>query len=238
MGQRLRLKSSFVIPANWTKEEKAVVLALKKYGALVADNGSILGISVAPDDRWPNGVDCFDDLSAVVITNFEVIQTTGTNEGPRSAGAPTANAGPDQTVVFGQAAQLAGAVTFSNTAPVIQWLNYSGPGMVTFGNAALTNTTANFSAPGIYTLELSADDGVHAVAYDAVVITVINGIHVSLTLAGTNANLTWTGGSPPYVVQWTQTLPAASWSDLVTTSLNSTNLPMTNTAGFFRVRGQ
>jgi hypothetical protein len=28
MGQRLRLKSSFVIPANWTKQEKAVLLGL------------------------------------------------------------------------------------------------------------------------------------------------------------------------------------------------------------------
>ena len=33
-------------------------------------------------------------------------------------------------------------------------------------------TTASFSAPGVYTLMLSADDGVHAVAYDAVVVSV------------------------------------------------------------------
>jgi hypothetical protein len=237
MGQRLRLKSSFVIPANWTKEEKAVALALKKYGALVADNGSILGISVAPDDRWPNGVNCFSDLSGIVITNFEVIQTTGTNQGPRSAGAPTANAGPDQAVPAGSPVQLQGAVTFSNPAPVIQWLNYAGPGTVTFGNAALTNTTAIFSAPGTYTLELSADDGIHAVAYDAVVITVTNVINVSIARAGTNVNVNWSGGVAPYVVQRTDALPP-TWSDIVTTSFNGTNLPMTNTSGFFRVRGQ
>jgi hypothetical protein len=238
MGQRLRLKSSFVIPANWTKEEKAMALALKKYGALVADNGSIFGISVTPDDRWPNSGDCFSDLLGVVITNFEVIQTTQTNEGPRSAGAPSANAGPDQGVSFGQAAQLAGIVSSSNTSPVIQWKLYSGPGNVTFGNAALTNTTANFSVPGIYTLELSADDGVHAVAYDAVVITVTSGINVSITLTGTNVNLSWSGGSPPFVVQRTDVLPAGSWLDIVTTSANSTNLPVANTTGFFRVIGQ
>src|SRR2546425_1458222 len=52
MGQRLRLKSGFVIPANWTKQEKAVLTALKKYGALVADNGNFVSISVTPDDRW------------------------------------------------------------------------------------------------------------------------------------------------------------------------------------------
>jgi hypothetical protein len=237
MGQRLRLKAAFVIPAGWTKEEKAVALALKKYGALVADNGSILGISVAPDDRWPNGGNCFSDLLSLVITNFEVIQTTGTNEGPRSAGAPVANAGPDQTVVFGQAALLAGTVTFANPAPVNQWLEYSGPGTVTFGNAALTNTTANFSAPGTYTLELSANDGVHAVAYDAVVITVTNVINVSVTRVGTNVNVNWSGGVAPYVVQRTGALPP-TWSDIVTTSFNSANLPMTNPSGFFRVRGQ
>ena len=168
MGQRLRLKAAFVIPASWTKEEKAVLLGLKKYGAMVADNGNYFSISVTPDDRWP--ADCFDDLTSISITNFEVIQTTGTNGGPRSAGAPVANAGPDQTVVFGQPAQLAGVVSFSNTPPVIRWKTNSGPGTVTFGNAAQTNTTATFSTPGIYTLELSADDGVHAVAYDAVVI--------------------------------------------------------------------
>jgi len=121
---------------------------------------------------------------------------------------------------------------------VIQWQLYSGPGTVTFGNAALTNTTASFSAPGIYTLELSANDGVHAVAYDAVDITVTNAINVSIALAGTNMNLSWTGGAAPFVVQQTAALPAATWNNIVTTSVNSTNIPITNTTGFFRVMGQ
>src|SRR5262249_38876201 len=40
MGQRLRLKSNYVIQTNWTKEEKALLLGLKKYGAMVSDNSS------------------------------------------------------------------------------------------------------------------------------------------------------------------------------------------------------
>jgi hypothetical protein len=52
MGQRLRLKAGFVIPSNWTVEEKAVLLALKKYGAIVADNGNFFSVSVCPDDRF------------------------------------------------------------------------------------------------------------------------------------------------------------------------------------------
>src|SRR5260370_35366277 len=52
MGQRLRLKASFVIPSNWTIEEKAILLGLKKYGAIVADNsGGFVFSSVAPPAR-------------------------------------------------------------------------------------------------------------------------------------------------------------------------------------------
>jgi hypothetical protein len=236
MGQRLRLKASFAIPAGWTKEEKAVLLGLKKYGAMVADNGSFFSISVTPDDRWPSG--CFNHLTGISATNFEVIQTTGTNGGPRSPGAPVADAGPDQTVMFGRQASLPGFVSFSNTPPVILWKRYSGPGTVTFGNIAQTNTTASFSAPGVYTLELSADDGVHAVAYDAAVITVLNVINLSVMRVGTSMNLSWTGGTPPFAVERAGTLSAGPWSGVVTTSLQNASVPMTTPPGFFRIRGQ
>ena len=236
MGERLRLKAGFAIPAGWTKEEKAVLLGLKKYGAMVADNGNYFSISVTPDDRWPPG--CFNHLTSISATNFEVIQTTGLNGGPRSTGAPVAYPGPDQTVAFGQQALLSGFVNFLNTPPLIQWKQYSGPGAMTFGNATLTNTTATFSAPGVYTLELSADDGVHAVAYDAVVITVLNLINLSATLSSTNINLNWSGGTPPFIVERADALPAGPWNDILTTSLQNASVPMTNPAGYFRVRGQ
>jgi hypothetical protein len=236
MGQRLRLKAGFVIPSGWTKEEKAVLLGLKKYGAMVADNGNYFSISVTPDDRWPAG--CFNDLTSISATNFEVIQTTGPNEGPRSPGAPVVSAGPDQMVPVGVPVTLPGVVAYSNAPPVIQWKMYSGPGTVTFGNAALTNTTATFSAPGVYTLELSAADGVHAVAYDAAMYTATSGINLSITPAGTNVTLSWTGGTAPFLVQETSTLPAGSWSDVVTTNAQSVSLPMTNATEFFRIQGQ
>lgn len=82
MGQRVRLKAGFVIPEHWTIYEKAVLRGLKKYGALVADNGNFFSISVTPDDRYPS--DAFSNLSSVSINNFEVVQTTGPNEGPRA----------------------------------------------------------------------------------------------------------------------------------------------------------
>jgi len=235
MGQRLRLKSAFVIPASFTKEENALLLGLKKYGALVADNGNFFSISVTPDDRWP--ANCFNDLTSISITNFEVVQSTGPTGGPRSPGAPTANAGANQFIPPGSAAQLQGVVSYTGALPAIQWQLYSGPGAVTFGNASQTNTTANFSTNGVYTLMLSADDGVHAVAYDAVIITVGQSISLALAANGTNVNLSWSGGAPPYVLQEAFALSPTVWSNVLTTSNQNATLAATNVTGFFRVVG-
>ena len=107
---------------------------------------------------------------------------------------------------------------------------------MTFGNAALTNTTATFSAPGVYTLELSADDGVHAVAYDAVVIVVTNAVWMSAARAGTNVTLNWLGGTAPTVVQTNPGLMPSGWGNMATTSLQSVSLPLTHTNKFFRIQ--
>jgi hypothetical protein len=233
MGQRLRLKSNFSIPSQWTREEKAVLLAFKKYGAIVADNGNFFSISVTPDDRWPAGA--FDHLSTIGITNFEVIQTTGPTAGPRSPGGPVSHAGGNQAVSAGAPANLRGYVSFSVAPPEVQWRAYSGPGTVTFDNSSQTNTTATFSAPGVYTLLLSADDGVHAVSYDAAVVTV--GLTVSAARFGTNLNLSWTGPSSAYVVEQTAGIPTL-WSPALTTSAQFVTFPIMNSNGFFRIRSQ
>jgi hypothetical protein len=170
MGQRLRLKASFVIPSSWTIEERAVLLALKKYGAIVADNGNFFSISVCPDDRFQTNA--FDHLSTVTIDNFEVIQTTGPNEGPRSPGAPSVDAGPDQLLELPMDATLNGVVNAPLGNAMLQWRLYSGPAPVTFAQANSASTTVSFTKAGAYTMLLSAEDGVHTIACDAVVIRV------------------------------------------------------------------
>ncbi len=209
MGQRIRLKASFVIPSTWTKEEKAVCLGLKKYGGLVADNGGFFSFSVCPDDRF--AANAFDDLSTIAISNFEVVQSTGPTGGPRSPGAPTASAGVDQFIPFGAVATLHGVVATMGSVPAVQWAMYSGPGTVTFGNAAQPGTTAAFSLPGTYTLMLSADDGIHAVAYDAVT------IHVAVSVTGSSSGDDFLIRFPSivghtYRVEWSADL--SSWATL------------------------
>ncbi|MEY2544905.1 MAG: hypothetical protein QOG48_22, partial [Verrucomicrobiota bacterium] len=168
MGQRLRLKSSFTIPSSWTIESQAVVRALKKYGAIVADNsGGFFSISVSPDDRFPSG--CFDNLQTIDVSNFEVVQTTGPNEGPRSPNPPSVNAGADQSITS-FTTTLNGSIVDPSGHASVQWKLYSGPAPVTFADANSPTTMVSFGQSGTYTFMLSADDSVHSVAYDAVVV--------------------------------------------------------------------
>src|SRR6202171_2797875 len=183
MGQRLRLKSSFVIPSNWTIEEKAVLLALKKYGAIVADNGNFFSVSVCPDNRFSGSA--FSHLATIDVNNFEVIQTTGPAGGPRSRNPPSVDAGADQIVDLATSATLYGTVNDPSGTSAIQWKLYSGPGPVniTTANAAVTNVS--FNKLGSYTFLFSADDAMHAVAYDAVIVTV----RLPVTLAPDHSDL-------------------------------------------------
>jgi hypothetical protein len=235
MGQRVRLKESFAIPGNWTTPEKAVLKGLKKYGALVADNGNFFSISAVPDDRWAASE--FSHLSSINITNFEVIQTTGAAEGPRSPGAPRADAGPDRTVAPGVPIKLDGSVSFT-TQPIVQWRLYSGPASVTFDDASKTNATATLSAVGQYILMLSANDGIHAVAYDAAIVTVANALTASITRSANTADITWSGSAASYVVEQTTQLGTIPWTPVLTTSVYNASIPFTNQIAFYRIREQ
>jgi hypothetical protein len=74
MGMRLRLKASFDI-SSFSATNQVILTALKQYGMIMADNGSSMFISGAPDDRWSN--DDLHNLTALTASDFEVI-TLGT----------------------------------------------------------------------------------------------------------------------------------------------------------------
>jgi hypothetical protein len=73
MGLRLRLRAGY--PTRGFPPQARVVLeALKRYGMILADNGSSLYVTGAPDPRWDN-----DDLHAlgrVTGADFEVVDTS------------------------------------------------------------------------------------------------------------------------------------------------------------------
>jgi hypothetical protein len=73
MGMRLRLKSSFDV-SGFSAANQVILNALKKYGLILADNGSSMYLSGAPDDRWDNSD--LHNLGNVHTSDFEVIQMT------------------------------------------------------------------------------------------------------------------------------------------------------------------
>jgi hypothetical protein len=235
MGQRVRLKESFAIPENWTIFEKAVLRGLKKYGAIVADNGNFFSISVTPDDRYP--ANAFSHLSSIAITNFEVVQTTGATEGPRSPGEPVARAGEDATTSPGVPLQLNGSVeTSAGTGTITtEWKMYAGPGSATFSDRNQTNTTVTFSAAGEYLLMLKAADGIHTPSNDTVRVQVMDGLHVTIGQLDGSVRMNWNGGAGSYVVESTDDL-RSGWQ--TETTITGSNYVIPETAGqrFFRVR--
>ncbi|HEX6623913.1 MAG TPA: RHS repeat-associated core domain-containing protein [Pyrinomonadaceae bacterium] len=77
-------------------------------------------------------------------------------------GAPTVNAGTDQTITLPGTARLNGTATDDGlphgSALTTTWTKVSGPGDVAFADAASVVTTATFGEAGTYVLRLSASD--------------------------------------------------------------------------------
>lgn len=82
MGQRFRLKASFDINRLASPEARIIAAALKKYGMILADNGSAWYISGAPDPRWNN--DVLHELDIIMGSDFEAVDTSGLMIQPNS----------------------------------------------------------------------------------------------------------------------------------------------------------
>ena len=73
MGQRLRLRRGFDI-SRYPRQSRIVLRALKRYGMIVADNGSSWYVSGAPSRGWDN--DDLHSLHDVPGSAFEVVDTS------------------------------------------------------------------------------------------------------------------------------------------------------------------
>jgi hypothetical protein len=72
MGQRLRLRRGYDI-SRFPRQAKIVLKALKRYGMIMADNGSDWYVSGAPNPGWSN--DQLRALSRVPGSAFDVVDT-------------------------------------------------------------------------------------------------------------------------------------------------------------------
>ena len=142
MGARLRLKAGKDI-SGFTPEMQKIFRAFKKYGLIVADNGTDMYITGTFDTRWDNDI-LNPAFSALTASDFEVVQL-GWNPGSGSVSLAGLTANP-ASVTGGQSST--GTITLSGPAP-------SGGVVVDLGSA--DDTVA--SVPATVTLAPGATSG-------------------------------------------------------------------------------
>jgi hypothetical protein len=81
MGQRFRLKSSFDI-SGYPAYAQVILRALKKYGMILADNGSNWYVSGANDIGWDD--DALNTLKQLRGSNFEAVDESSLQISPNS----------------------------------------------------------------------------------------------------------------------------------------------------------
>jgi hypothetical protein len=75
MGIRVRLKASFDI-SGFSPTNRVILQALKRYGMLLADNGSNWYISGETEEGWaPEMDDLLKNLGKVKGGDFEIVKT-------------------------------------------------------------------------------------------------------------------------------------------------------------------
>lgn len=174
MGQRFRLKASFIIDNSFSPQGRVLLRAMQQYGLILADNGSAWYISGAPDERWDNDA-LADDFSRVQGSDFEAVDVSsrqvsadsGQVEGFGLAMTPASQAiEPGQSTAFTVSVSYNGnfnqpvTLTAAVSPSLPQQLK---PGSLTAGGLSLlvlTDTHTNPLLPGIWhTLWVTATGG-------------------------------------------------------------------------------
>lgn len=122
MGLRFRMKASYDI-SGFSAPIQVICRAMKKYGLIVADNGSNWYLSGAPDPRWSD--DTLNQLKSIPGSAFEAVLTVDSQGNPVRPGAAVQKAGRNgnplvtpQTVRF-----VHGRWTFYTKSPHLRMLN-------------------------------------------------------------------------------------------------------------------
>jgi hypothetical protein len=84
MGARFRLRAGFSL-AGYRADTVAVLKAMKRYGLVLADNGSPWFFQGDSDARWPSGL--LDELKSIPSRAFVAVDTSPLEVSPDSAAA-------------------------------------------------------------------------------------------------------------------------------------------------------
>lgn len=190
MGVRFRLRADFDI-SSFSPTNQIILRALKKYGMMIADNGSAWYLSGAPDSRWSN--DDLHNLGKIHGSDFEVVdvselmitpdsgqarQSTATTPPPPPPPPPAAIAvtiSPAKATVRVNKTQLFTATVKNTANQAVTW-KVNG---ITGGNAklgfisSLGTYMAPAVAPAVWTITVSAVSVADPTKFAAATITVV-----------------------------------------------------------------
>ena len=149
MGARFRLRAGFDI-SGFSPANQVILRALKKYGMILADNGSAWYLSGAPDSRWNN--DDLHNLGQLHGSDFEAVDVSGLMIDPNSGQASQSTTvrvtvSPGTAIVQTNATNQFTAIVTNATTPAVDWSVNGAPG----GNSAvgLVSTLGLYTAPAV-----------------------------------------------------------------------------------------
>jgi hypothetical protein len=171
MGQRFRLKSTFDI-SSFSPDVQVILTALKKYGMILADNGSSWYLSGVPDERWNN--DDLHEFSQIPGSAFEAVdvsslivdpnsgQTSGAVEPPPSTNSPSARNDDDASIQYvGKWKEKSNAAAFGGQYRVAS--QKTAQVLFSFSGTGFTWLTARSRSDGMATVVV---DGVETNTVD------------------------------------------------------------------------
>ncbi|MCU1237629.1 MAG: putative outerrane protein (modular protein), partial [Candidatus Solibacter sp.] len=207
MGARFRLRAGFDI-SGFSAANQVILRALKKYGMMLADNGSAWYLSGAPDPRWDNSD--LHNLGLLKGSDFEAVDVSGLMIDPNSGQAKqsttvSVTVSPSSATVQVNTTKQFTASVANATTQTVNWSVNSAPG----GNSTvgLVNTTGLYTAPAVPpaggTVSVQAASTVSPSAIGTATVTITTpaavpvlssitpnsgtqGTSVSVTLAGSN----------------------------------------------------
>jgi hypothetical protein len=148
MGVRFRLKASYDI-SGFSAANQIILQALKRYGMMIADNGSAWYLSGAPDSRWSD--DDLRNLTQITGSDFEVVDVTPLMVNPNSGQAlqsnVTVSVAPSTASVQVNATEQFSATVTDASNPAVNW-SVSG---VAGGNSVVgwISLTGLYTAPAV-----------------------------------------------------------------------------------------
>jgi len=217
MGERFRLKTNFDI-STFPAEVQVILRAMKKYGIILADNGSAWYISGKPDSRWNN--DNLRSFSRLLGSDFEAVDATALMIHPDSGEAlqpgTTVTVSPQSTTLRTGTTQTFSATVTGATGGVTWTVNNIAGGDAVVGQI---NASGQYLAPsavpptGVVTVRATS---VSTPASGAATVTIIP-----------QPSITSLSPSPVIVGNFTLTVNGAGFVNGSTVSFDGAALPTT-----------